>query len=139
LLSAIEICKEYRNILLGYHQPIINFKGHTYNFNGLSALNWVLRWFFILEKYGAAIEYIPRKINVAVLWMLYTVLTMIAWRFKKKHKHLPFSHDKKNHHQSDPIHNSSLYYLYLQRTSKSQGTIINRKGLSSTSSPYNIG
>jgi hypothetical protein len=28
LLSAIETCKEYKNILLGYHQPIIVFTDH---------------------------------------------------------------------------------------------------------------
>jgi hypothetical protein len=36
LLSAIETCKEYKNILLGYHQPVIVFTDHKNNtFNGL--------------------------------------------------------------------------------------------------------
>jgi hypothetical protein len=35
LLSAIETCKEYKNILLGYHLPIIVFTDHKNNtFNG---------------------------------------------------------------------------------------------------------
>jgi hypothetical protein len=36
LLSAIETCNEYKNILLGYHLPIIVFSDHKNNsFNGL--------------------------------------------------------------------------------------------------------
>jgi hypothetical protein len=31
LLSAIETCKEYKNILLGYPQPIIAFTNHKNN------------------------------------------------------------------------------------------------------------
>jgi hypothetical protein len=38
LLSAIETCKEYKNILLGYHYPIIVFTDHKNDtFNGLKA------------------------------------------------------------------------------------------------------
>jgi hypothetical protein len=38
LLSAIETCKEYKNILLGYHHSIIVFTDHKNNtFNGLKA------------------------------------------------------------------------------------------------------
>jgi hypothetical protein len=41
LLSAIEACKEYKNILLGY--PIKIFKNHKNNtFNGLKASDRVL-------------------------------------------------------------------------------------------------
>jgi hypothetical protein len=43
LLSAIETCKEYKNILLGYHQPIIVFTDHKNNtFNSLNASGRVL-------------------------------------------------------------------------------------------------
>jgi hypothetical protein len=43
LLSAIETCKEYKNILLGYYQPIIVFIDHKNNtFNGLKASQRVL-------------------------------------------------------------------------------------------------
>jgi hypothetical protein len=38
LLSAIETCKEYKNILLGYHYSIIVFTDHKNNtFNSLKA------------------------------------------------------------------------------------------------------
>jgi hypothetical protein len=50
LLSAIETYKEYKNILLGYHQPIIVFTDHKNNtFNGLKASDRVLRWLLLLE------------------------------------------------------------------------------------------
>jgi hypothetical protein len=51
LLSAIETCKEYKNILLSY--PIIVFTGHENNtFNGLKASDRVLLtcWFLLLEE-----------------------------------------------------------------------------------------
>jgi hypothetical protein len=63
LLSAIESCKEYKNILLGY--PIIVFTDHKNNtFNGLKASDHVLRWLLLLEEYGVTFEYIPGKKNV---------------------------------------------------------------------------
>jgi hypothetical protein len=65
LLSAIETCKEYKNILLGYHEPIIVFTDHKNNtFNGLKASDRVLRWLLILEEYGVTFEYLPGKKNV---------------------------------------------------------------------------
>jgi hypothetical protein len=58
LLSAIEICKEYKNILLGY--PIIVFTNHKdNNFNGPKPSDLILRWLSILEEYGVSFEYIP--------------------------------------------------------------------------------
>jgi hypothetical protein len=63
LLSAIETCKEYKNILLGY--PIIVFTDHKNNtFNGLKASDRVLRWLLLLEEYGVTFEYLPGKKNV---------------------------------------------------------------------------
>jgi hypothetical protein len=67
LLSAIETCKEYKNILLGY--PIIVFTDNKNNtFNGLKANNSdrILRtcWLLLLEEYGATFEYLPEKKNV---------------------------------------------------------------------------
>jgi hypothetical protein len=62
LLSAIETCKEYKNILLGY--PIIVFIDHKNNtFNGLKASDRVLRtcWLLLLEEYGVTFEYLPGK------------------------------------------------------------------------------
>jgi hypothetical protein len=70
LLSAIETCKEYNNILLGYHQPIIVFTDHKNNtFNGLIASGSILRtcWLLLLEEYGVTFEYLLGKKNVAVV------------------------------------------------------------------------
>jgi hypothetical protein len=63
LLSAIETCKEYKNILLGYHQPIIFFTDHKNNsFNVLKAHSTF--WLLLLEEYGVTFEYLPGKKNV---------------------------------------------------------------------------
>jgi hypothetical protein len=62
LLSAIETCKEYKNILLDYHLPNIVFTDHKNNtFNGLKAYDRVLHtcWLLLLEEYGVTIEYLP--------------------------------------------------------------------------------
>jgi hypothetical protein len=70
LLSAIENCKEYKNILLGYHEPIIVFTDHKKNiFNGLKASDRVLRtcWHLLLEEYGVILQYLPGKKNVAAV------------------------------------------------------------------------
>jgi hypothetical protein len=69
LLSAIETCKEYKNILLGYHQSIIVITDNkNYTFNGLKAntSDRVLRtcWLLLLEEYGVTFEYLPGKKNV---------------------------------------------------------------------------
>jgi hypothetical protein len=68
LLSDIQTCKEYKNILLGYHEPIIVFTDHkNNNFNGLKASECVLRKFILLEEYGVTFEYLPgKKMLVAV-------------------------------------------------------------------------
>jgi hypothetical protein len=68
LLSAIETCKEYKNILLGY--PIIVFTEHRNNtFNGLKASDRVLltSWLLLLEEYGVTFEYLQGKTNVAAV------------------------------------------------------------------------
>jgi hypothetical protein len=72
LLSAIETCKEYKSILLGYHQPIIVYTDHKNNtFNGLKAnvsdLNYLTCWLILLDKNGVAFEYLPgwKQKNVA--------------------------------------------------------------------------
>jgi hypothetical protein len=70
LLSAIETCKEYKNILLGYHQPIIVFTDHKNNtFNGLKALDriWLTCWLLLLEEYGVTFEYLAEKKNVGTV------------------------------------------------------------------------
>jgi hypothetical protein len=72
LLSAIETCKEYKNILLGYHWPIIVFIDHKNNtFNGLKAntSDHILRtcWLLVLKEYGVTFEYLPWKKNVGTV------------------------------------------------------------------------
>jgi hypothetical protein len=67
LLLAIETCKEYKNILLGYHYPIIVFTENKNNtFNGFKVSYRVLRtcWLLLLEEYGVTFEYLPGKKNV---------------------------------------------------------------------------
>jgi hypothetical protein len=64
LITAFEIYKEYKNILLGY--PIIVFTDHKNNiFNGLKlhASARVLRtcWLLLLEEYGVTFEYLSGK------------------------------------------------------------------------------
>jgi hypothetical protein len=70
LLSVIETCKEYKNILLGYHQPIIVFVEHENNtFNGLEASYLVLCicWLLLLEEYEVTFEYLPGKKNSRIV------------------------------------------------------------------------
>jgi hypothetical protein len=65
LLSAVETCKEYKHILLGYHASIIVFTDHKNNtFNVLKASYCVLRWLLLLEENGVTFEYLPGKKNV---------------------------------------------------------------------------
>jgi hypothetical protein len=81
LSSAIETCKKYKNILLGYHEPIIVFTDHENNtFNGLKASDRVLSWLLLLEEYGVTFEYLSEKKRK--MWIisriLYPFLTLIA-------------------------------------------------------------
>jgi hypothetical protein len=62
LLSAIETCKGYKNILLGYHYAIIVFKDHKNN--TFNCLNCVLSWLLLLEEYEVTFEYLPGNENV---------------------------------------------------------------------------
>jgi hypothetical protein len=68
LLSAIETCKagrEYKNILLGFYEPIIVFTYQKNNtFNGLKASDHALRWLLLLEENGVTFEYLQGKKNV---------------------------------------------------------------------------
>jgi hypothetical protein len=62
--SAIETCKQYKNILLGYHSTIIVFTDIENNTcNGLKASDRVLRTccILLLEEYGVTFEYLSRK------------------------------------------------------------------------------
>jgi hypothetical protein len=67
LLSAIETCKENKNILLDYREPIIFFTDHKNNtINGLKASDRVLRscLLLLLEEYGVTFEYTSGNKNV---------------------------------------------------------------------------
>jgi hypothetical protein len=62
LLSDIETCKEYKNILVGY--PIIVFIANKHDtFDGLNVSGYVLLtfWLLLLEEYGLTFEYFPGK------------------------------------------------------------------------------
>jgi hypothetical protein len=64
LLSAIQACKEYKNILFCYIQTIFVFTDHkNYIFNGLKENNSdrVLCWNLLLEEYGVPFEYLPTQ------------------------------------------------------------------------------
>jgi hypothetical protein len=63
LLSTIETCKKYKNILLG--SPIIVFIDHTNNaFNELKPVDIEMRWLLPHEEYVVSYEYLPGKKNV---------------------------------------------------------------------------
>jgi hypothetical protein len=67
LLSDIETCKEYKNIMIGYHELIIVFTVHKNNtFNGLNASDYVLCTYclLLLDEYGVTFEYLLGKKNV---------------------------------------------------------------------------
>jgi hypothetical protein len=66
LLSAIETCNEYKNILVGY--PIIFFTDHKNNtFIGLKASDHIFHWLSLLEEYGVTFVYLPGKKNATVV------------------------------------------------------------------------
>jgi hypothetical protein len=65
LSSNIETCKEFKNILLGYHQPIIVFTDHKNNtLNEFKLSDCVLRCLLLLEEYRLKFEYLRRKKNI---------------------------------------------------------------------------
>jgi hypothetical protein len=72
LLSSIETCKEYKNILLGYNQTIIVFTDYKNNtFNVIKASDCILNtcWLLLLEEYGVTFKYLsgPGKKNAAAV------------------------------------------------------------------------
>jgi RNase H-like domain found in reverse transcriptase len=63
LLSTIETCKEYKDVLLGY--PIIVFTDHKNNtINKFKASGRILRCLLLLEEYGVSFGYLLGKKNV---------------------------------------------------------------------------
>jgi hypothetical protein len=132
LLSAIETCKEYKNLLLGY--PIIVFTDNkNITFNGLKAYasDRVLRWLLFLEEYGVTFEYLPGNINVTVVADASSCLDIDSLKIQEETEEvltlLSGSENKRFQ-----INNPNAYCLDLQRASKSQGYRIKRKGISST-------
>jgi hypothetical protein len=86
LLSAIETCKEYKNILLGY--PIIVFTDHKNNtFNGSKAntSDRVLRtcWLLLLGEYGVTFEHLPGKKHVIMVEDFLSRLDIDSLKFQK--------------------------------------------------------
>jgi hypothetical protein len=85
LLSAIENCKEYKSILLGY--PIIVFIEHNNNtFNGLKASDRILLtcWLLLLEEYGVTFEYLPGKEDVGTVAYVLSFLDMYSLKIQEE-------------------------------------------------------
>jgi hypothetical protein len=77
LLSTIESCKEYKNILLGYHLHIIVFTDHKNNtFNGLKAGFCDFIWLLLLEEYGVTLKYFQRN-KQKNLWIVKDALSRL--------------------------------------------------------------
>jgi hypothetical protein len=101
LLSAIETCKEYKNILLGYHLPIIVFTDHKNNtFNGLkeNAADRVLIpcWLLLLEEYGVTFEYPPGKKNVGTVADALSRLDIDSLKIQEEEVSTPLSRSENN-------------------------------------------
>jgi hypothetical protein len=70
LLSAIETCKKYKNILLDYPIKVFtDHKNNTFNGSKVNTSDRVLRtcWHLLLEEYGVTFEYLPGKKNVSIV------------------------------------------------------------------------
>jgi hypothetical protein len=66
LLSAIETCKEYKNIVLVY--PIIVFTDHKNStFNYLKASDHIWLWLLKFEEYGVTFGCLSGKKNVGIV------------------------------------------------------------------------
>jgi hypothetical protein len=144
LLSAIETCKEYKNILLGYHQSITVFIDHKNNtFNGLKASDRVLLlcWLLLIEEYGVTFEYLPGKKNVDIVADALSRLDIDSLKIQEEEVLTLLSGSENNSISNIkltiPIHTALI--LKEQENGKSQGTRIKIKRLSPTSllnTPY---
>jgi hypothetical protein len=83
LLSAIETCKKYKNILLGY--PIIVFTDYKINtFNDLKALDSILCWYSIyyslknMEYVGTVADVLYRLYIYSLKKTQEEVLTLLS-------------------------------------------------------------
>jgi hypothetical protein len=85
LLSAIENCKEYKNILLGY--PIIVLTEHDDNtFNGLKASDCILLscWLLQLEEYGVTFKYLPGEEDVGTVAFVLSFLEIDSLKIQEE-------------------------------------------------------
>jgi hypothetical protein len=144
LLSAIETCKEYKNILLGYHQSITVFIDHKNNtFNGLKASDRVLLlcWLLLIEEYGVTFEYLPGKKNVDIVADALSRLDIDSLKIQEEEVLTLLSGSENNSISNIKlmIPTQTALIFKEQENGKSQGTRIKRKGLSPTSllnTPY---
>jgi hypothetical protein len=135
LLSAIESCKEYNNILLGYHEPIIVFIDHKNNtFNGLKASDYVLRtcWLLLLEEYGVTFEYIPGKKNVTTVADALSRLDIDSLKIQEEEVLTLLSGSEKNSISNIKLTILIHTALIFKEQAKINNQKIKRKGLSQT-------
>jgi hypothetical protein len=102
LLSSIETCKEYKNILLGYHEPIIVFTDHKNNiFNGLKSSYLILRTccLLLLEEYRVTFEYLPGKKNVTTVADALSCLDIDSLKIQEEEVVTILSGTEKKQHQ----------------------------------------
>jgi hypothetical protein len=111
-----------------------NHKNNTFNVLKTNASDRVLRtcWLFLLEKYGVTFEYLLGKRNVSAVADALSRLDIDSLKIQdSRRRSINISlRIRKQQHQSYQINDLNAYCLDLQRTRKSQGTKIKRKGLS---------
>jgi hypothetical protein len=135
LLSAIEACKIYKNILLGYHRPIIVFTDHKNNtFNGLKASDHVLFtcWLLLLEEYGVTFEYLPGKKNVGTVADALSHLDIDSLKIEEKEVLTLLSGSEYNSISNIkctiPMHTALIFKEQAKVKDTGQGTRIIEKG-----------
>jgi hypothetical protein len=123
LLSSIETCMEYKNILLGYHYPIIVFTENEYNnFKGLIASDHVSRWLLLLEENALTLNTSQERKMCILLLVIYPVLTLIALTFLSGSEN---SSNISNIKWIIPIHTT----LIFKEQTKLKDIVLREKGL----------
>jgi hypothetical protein len=144
-------CKEYKNILLGYHEPIIFFTDHNNTFNGLKAKDSdrILRtcWLLLLEEYGVIFEYLPRKKNMGTVADALSRLDIDSLKIQEEEVLTLLSRSVNNSisniKSTIPMHTALIFNLTTPINNalifkehakvKELGTRIERKGIRATS------
>jgi hypothetical protein len=137
LLSAIETCKEYKNILLGYHVSIVVFTDHKNNtFNGLNVSDRVLRtcWLLLLEEYGVTFEYLRGKKNVVADVLSLLDIDSLKIQEEETLTLLSGSENNSINNIEFPMHTALIFKS--QAKIKEQG--LGEKGYSNLITQYNI-